>query len=125
MRSQNCGKPIANRLPTLSVLTSSNVSLHASGVWESKPYSCAFFDLADFLAVLPSDEDDGPLIDLGRAQGSKPEQSPAEKMVLNQSSSKAEDSKGNVIPCVYVIDKSKPCFLELKITHYNGNVLEF
>ncbi|XP_077326140.1 protein Wiz isoform X5 [Lithobates pipiens] len=44
--------------------------------------------------VLPSDEDDGPLIDLGRAQGSKPEQSPAEKMVSNQSASKAEDSKG-------------------------------
>ncbi|XP_073478498.1 protein Wiz-like isoform X2 [Aquarana catesbeiana] len=44
--------------------------------------------------VLPSDEDDGPLIDLGRAQGSKPEQSPTEKMVSNQSASKAEDSKG-------------------------------
>ncbi|XP_018422451.1 PREDICTED: protein Wiz-like [Nanorana parkeri] len=40
------------------------------------------------------DDDDGPRIDLVRPQSSQLEQSSAEKMVSNQSSSKAEDSKG-------------------------------
>ncbi|PIO37925.1 hypothetical protein AB205_0001330, partial [Aquarana catesbeiana] len=44
--------------------------------------------------ALASNEDDGPPIDLGGAQGSKPEQSSAEKMVSDQSASKVEDSKG-------------------------------
>ncbi|CAI9591924.1 unnamed protein product, partial [Staurois parvus] len=44
--------------------------------------------------ALASNEDDGPPIDRGGAQGSKPEQSSAEKMVSDQSASKMEDSKG-------------------------------
>ncbi|KAM5170076.1 protein Wiz-like isoform 3-T3 [Mantella aurantiaca] len=44
--------------------------------------------------ALAPDEDDGPPIDLGRAQGSQPEQNLVEKMVLDQSASKVEDSKG-------------------------------
>ncbi|XP_072255849.1 protein Wiz isoform X2 [Pyxicephalus adspersus] len=43
---------------------------------------------------LASDEDDGSPIDLGRAQGSQPEQSSIEKMVSDQSTSKADDPKG-------------------------------
>ncbi|KAM5170072.1 protein Wiz-like isoform 2-T2 [Mantella aurantiaca] len=44
--------------------------------------------------VLASDEDDGILIDLGRIQGLQSEQSSAEKILLDQSVSNADDSKG-------------------------------
>lgn len=64
-------------------------------------------DLANFLTALASNEDDGQPIDLGGAQGSKPEQSSAEKMVSDQNANKVEDSKGNVTPRVCVIAKQK------------------
>ncbi|XP_018422453.1 PREDICTED: protein Wiz-like [Nanorana parkeri] len=44
--------------------------------------------------ALASDEDDGLPIDLARALGGQPEQSPAEKRVSDQSTSKGEDAKG-------------------------------
>ncbi|XP_068130659.1 protein Wiz isoform X3 [Hyperolius riggenbachi] len=44
--------------------------------------------------ALGSDEDDGAPVDSGRAQVSQLEQSPADKMVSDQSSSKADESKG-------------------------------